>query len=657
LVVVGDQSSGKSSLLESLTGLNFPVASELCTRFATQIVLRRSLAGQGSVHVSIIPGPSAKTDEQRLRLQSFSRTIDADSLSKDEFASILDEVGLHIAAVTMGLPAASDHHYEDLHKRFSDDILKIELVGPEHHHLSVVDVPGLFHNPTKFQTLEDLDIIRVLLEGYISDKRTIILAVMDARNNLANQEVFRMARAADPQGKRTVGIITKCDAVQAGDEDMVLKIAQNTVERLTHGWFAVKNRSTQDIQNGVTLQQRHQNERRFFQASPWNALSKDRVGVSALKQFLGKLLYDHIRGEFPTLVQDIRDLAMECDQEIAQLGAPRQTTLQQRQYLMELAAHYRHNSDACLRGNYGDQWGPGDPRKLRMHLQLANEDFASKMAREGHCLAFRNVDDTVDEEYGQGQEKENIYTWIRQQYRESRGAELPGTVNPTVLESLFRRQAGPWKQIAQDHLNAIYAMVSSYNARSLQELVIDDTVRQRIENRNFRPMLEAKDQGNNQLYLLLADEMSGILQTTNHYFAESLTAYRQDRVLQRLKKLGFENDNEFYQTTLADITRATHLSNEEQAVCDIHDILKSYYRVAIKRFVDNVVLQAVERCYLSNEGPVKFISPKYIGGLSDEDLSDIAQESYATSRTRADLSYRLARLEKALAIAEAEQAR
>jgi len=41
---------------------------------------------------------------------------------------------------------------------------------------------------------------------------------MDARNNLANQEVFRMARVADPSGLRTVGIITKCDALQAGDE-------------------------------------------------------------------------------------------------------------------------------------------------------------------------------------------------------------------------------------------------------------------------------------------------------------------------------------------------------------------------------------------------------------------------------------------------------
>lgn len=47
---------------------------------------------------------------------------------------------------------------------------------------------------------------------------------MDARNNLANQEVFKMARAADPAGIRTVGIITKCDALQSGDEDGVRNV-------------------------------------------------------------------------------------------------------------------------------------------------------------------------------------------------------------------------------------------------------------------------------------------------------------------------------------------------------------------------------------------------------------------------------------------------
>ncbi|KAL5394140.1 hypothetical protein PMIN03_013072, partial [Paraphaeosphaeria minitans] len=195
----------------------------------------------------------------------------------------------------MGLPGPNTENLEDLEKRFSDDILKIELSGPDHHHLSVVDVPGLFHNPTKYQTEEDRAIIRKLIEDYITDKRTIILAVMDARNNLANQEVFSMARAADPAGKRTVGIITKCDALQPGDEQGVFRIAKNEVERLNHGWFVVKNRSTQEIVAGVTIEDRHRREKQFFATvAPWTELKKNRTGIYALKAFLGGLLYDHI---------------------------------------------------------------------------------------------------------------------------------------------------------------------------------------------------------------------------------------------------------------------------------------------------------------------------------------------------------------------------
>ncbi|KAL4862812.1 hypothetical protein BDV12DRAFT_202676 [Aspergillus spectabilis] len=63
---------------------------------------------------------------------------------------------------------------------------------------------------------------------------------MDARNNLASQEVLSKTRAADLQSIRTVGIITKCDALEAGDEEGVIRIAKDMIERLHHGWFAVK---------------------------------------------------------------------------------------------------------------------------------------------------------------------------------------------------------------------------------------------------------------------------------------------------------------------------------------------------------------------------------------------------------------------------------
>ncbi|KAJ5291536.1 hypothetical protein N7478_000787 [Penicillium angulare] len=269
LVVVGDQSSGKSSLLEGLTGLSFPVASDLCTRFATQIVLRRAAEGEGQARITIIPGPSSRLDEAlNQKLLAFEKGLAATDFGCQEFEDIFDE-----AASCMGIPGPRTKNLEDVEKRFSDDILKIELSGPDHRHLSVVDVPGLFHNPTKFQTEEDRAIIRKLIEGYMTDKRTIILAVMDARNNLANQEVFSMARAADPAGKRTVGIVTKCDALQVGDEAGVLRIAKNEVESLTHGWFAVRNRSTQEIKEGVSIEGRHQKEKEFFSTvQPWAEL-------------------------------------------------------------------------------------------------------------------------------------------------------------------------------------------------------------------------------------------------------------------------------------------------------------------------------------------------------------------------------------------------
>ena len=93
------------------------------------------------------------------------------------FATVVSHELISQAATHMGLPASSTENLADLEKRFSDDILRIEISGPTHHHLSVVDVPGLFHNPTRFQTEEDLEIIRNLLQGYITDSRTIILYV------------------------------------------------------------------------------------------------------------------------------------------------------------------------------------------------------------------------------------------------------------------------------------------------------------------------------------------------------------------------------------------------------------------------------------------------------------------------------------------------
>lgn len=90
LVAVGDQSSGKSSLLESLTGIPFPHGQELCTRYATQISSRRD--DQPRIDISIIPGPHA-TLEHKARLASYHQRVESSEQLRAEFPTILDSVG------------------------------------------------------------------------------------------------------------------------------------------------------------------------------------------------------------------------------------------------------------------------------------------------------------------------------------------------------------------------------------------------------------------------------------------------------------------------------------------------------------------------------------------------------------------------------------
>jgi hypothetical protein len=157
----------------------------LCTRFATQVVLRRAPAEESSVKVFTIPGPIANGDEaEKQKHLKFGRSVKGHGLGSEEFASMLDEVTYYRKAFLVFtnilgccLPSVRDANLDNLEKRFSDDVLRIELCGPQHHHLSFVDVLGfstaglpislsltrktnLETDPTEFQTQEDLETIR-----------------------------------------------------------------------------------------------------------------------------------------------------------------------------------------------------------------------------------------------------------------------------------------------------------------------------------------------------------------------------------------------------------------------------------------------------------------------------------------------------------------
>ncbi|KAL7940617.1 P-loop containing nucleoside triphosphate hydrolase protein [Trichoderma barbatum] len=123
IIVCGDQSSGKSSAMEAISGLSFPTKDNLCTRFATEVVLRRSTTS--SIRVSIFPSHD-RPDPEKATLGNF-----AYSGNDLNIGQIVED-----ARLAMGLQGSGG-------KVFSKDVLRIEISGPTQPHLTMVDLPGL----------------------------------------------------------------------------------------------------------------------------------------------------------------------------------------------------------------------------------------------------------------------------------------------------------------------------------------------------------------------------------------------------------------------------------------------------------------------------------------------------------------------------------
>ena len=226
LVVCGAQSSGKSSVLEAISGLRFLTKDNLCTRFATELILRRGPAP--NVNVTIIPGAD-RNETQTAALTSFIPP----STSIDDFGSIVNA-----AEKAMGL--------DEQAKVFSKDVLRVELCGPKQPHLTLVDLPGIFYAGDRSRSDKDAILVQTLVKSYMEKGRSIILAVVSAKGDLAMQVITKLAREIDPHGQRTLGVITKPDLLFAGSESETtfVKLAKNKTSSSAWVGMSSKNEIT-----------------------------------------------------------------------------------------------------------------------------------------------------------------------------------------------------------------------------------------------------------------------------------------------------------------------------------------------------------------------------------------------------------------------------
>ena len=399
--------------------------------------------------VSIIPRAGADV-ELRDRLQAF-RHSSASGLTAKSFADII-----HDANQAMGIRISENDLSSSL-QTFSEDILKIEISGPDQEHFTVIDVPGIFHVPSPpFTTDADVKLVRNMIEGYLQNDRTIILAVLPSNVDHATQEILKLAETFDPEGARTMGVLTKPDLVHEltmRDTIKNLVLGHRIRTRLRLGCCIVKNRSADD--HTSTLAERLRAENDFFRDSYWRELlPSGRCGVMSLKARLSDLLLSVSKKEFPHVNADITEQLRQRQQELDNLGLPRTEQTTQRIYLAKIATRFQALTQYALNGNYNGEtiFAQQPTLKLATAITKLNETFSNIMWQRGHKRKFDAAFSGSNEE--PYETAEGCDCWVNFQETLERFPELHDVVSD-VAYSCRTPSFSPDNRLL-DHIDKVY---------------------------------------------------------------------------------------------------------------------------------------------------------------------------------------------------------
>uniref|UniRef100_A0A6B2KZI7 Dynamin GTPase n=1 Tax=Arcella intermedia TaxID=1963864 RepID=A0A6B2KZI7_9EUKA len=312
IVVVGGQSSGKSSVLENLVGKDFlPRGNEIVTRRPLILQLHRLSKGE----------------------QEYGEFAHQPAKKFYNFLDIRKEIQEETDRV-----AGSN-------KGISNKAIVLKVYSPHVLNLTLVDTPGIARVPIGDQPKNIETQIRGLVTDLISKNNAIILAVQAANQDLATSDALSMAKSVDSDGSRTIGVLTKLDLMDKGTN--ALDILYGRQFPLRRGWTAVVNRSQADIESDKSIEKAQEAERRFFSGHPVYGLIEDRCGTAVLANKCNKILTEHIRKSIPYLKKQIDTLIKQRQLELESFGEATEFEEQNAnwlllQYLQKFSAEYKN---------------------------------------------------------------------------------------------------------------------------------------------------------------------------------------------------------------------------------------------------------------------------------------------------------------------------
>ncbi|CAD6923433.1 unnamed protein product [Tilletia caries] len=301
ITVLGSQSSGKSSVLENIVGRDFLPRG-------TGIVTRRPLVLQ------LINRPSTKTETNGDASPAVGET------NQDEWGEFLH------------LPGEKFFDFNKIREEIVRDTelktgknagispqpINLRIYSPNVLTLTLVDLPGLTKVPVGDQPRDIERQIRDMVLKFIAKPNAIILAVTAANTDLANSDGLKLAREVDPEGTRTVGVLTKVDLMDQGTD--VVDILAGRVIPLRLGYVPVVNRGQRDIENRKLVSAALDAEKLFFETHPSYRAKAQFCGTPYLARKLNTLLMHHIRNTLPDIKTRIQTQLSKFQNELSALG-------------------------------------------------------------------------------------------------------------------------------------------------------------------------------------------------------------------------------------------------------------------------------------------------------------------------------------------------
>lgn len=287
VAVVGGQSSGKSSVLESIVGRDFlPRGSGIVTRRPLVLQLHKTEEG----------------------LQEYAEFLHLPKRRFTDFSIVRKEIQDETDRMTGRT------------KQISPVPIHLSIYSANVVNLTLIDLPGLTKVAVEGQPESIVQDIENMVRSYIEKPNCIILAISPANQDIATSDAMKLSREVDPTGERTFGVLTKLDLMDKGTN--ALDVLEGRSYRLLHPWVGIVNRSQADINKNVDMIAARRREREFFATSPDYGHLSSKMGSEYLAKLLSKHLEAVIRARIPSITSLINKSIDELEGELDHLGRP-----------------------------------------------------------------------------------------------------------------------------------------------------------------------------------------------------------------------------------------------------------------------------------------------------------------------------------------------